>query len=165
MVASRRRISPTAYIPIEIGRYGSPKTTLLRLCTSSLRDLGGSLTEQVARDVDQREPSSLLWQFVTVGLKEYLDSLVAGMNLNSERRALEIDFVTAPGFAAHDGIGHLHSCEWLIGQGGFMAGLRYRPRAFERAACKSAVSTLMRAAAARTMKPWATSFPCAIADS
>jgi hypothetical protein len=143
--APRRRLDapscPHRDPPLEIVR-GGPRVPLLNLCASSLRGLGGRLAEQMARNVDQCEPSSFLRQFSTVGLKEYLDSLFAGMNFHSERRALEIDFVTPPGFAANDCVGHLHSCERLRGQSGVMASLRYLPEAFASAATERGLADI-----------------------
>jgi hypothetical protein len=46
----------------------------------SFGGLGGRLAEQVARDVDQREPPPFFGQFGGVGLDEYLDGLVAGIS-------------------------------------------------------------------------------------
>jgi hypothetical protein len=43
----------------------------------SFRGLGGCPAEQVARDVDQREPSSFFGQFGGVGLYEYFDGFSA----------------------------------------------------------------------------------------
>jgi hypothetical protein len=60
----------------------------------SFGGLGSGLGEQVARDVDQGEPSSFFWQFIGVGFDEYFDRFVAGMNFDTQRAALEIDFVT-----------------------------------------------------------------------
>jgi len=67
--ASHRRRS--AHILIEIRRYKDR-----RAACAPLRGFGGCPTEQVAGDVDQREPSSFLRQFGTVGFKEH--RLVAG---------------------------------------------------------------------------------------
>jgi hypothetical protein len=54
----------------------------------------------VARDVDQGEPSSFFWQFVRVGFDEYFGGFVAGINFDTQRGALEIDFVTPSRFTA-----------------------------------------------------------------
>jgi len=51
------------------------------------------VTEQVARDAEHSKPPSLLRQFLGVGFDEYLDGFVAGMNFDSQRAFLEIDFV------------------------------------------------------------------------
>jgi hypothetical protein len=77
--------------------------------------LGGRLAEQVARDVDQREPSSFFRQFGGVGLDEYFDSFVAGVDFDAQSAALEIDFVTPPRFTANNCMRHLRSYERLRG--------------------------------------------------
>jgi hypothetical protein len=81
----------------------------------SFGGLGGRLAEQVARDVDQREPPPFFGQFGGVGLDEYLDGLVAGINFDTQRAALEIDFVTPSRFTANNCMGHLRSYERLKG--------------------------------------------------
>jgi hypothetical protein len=81
----------------------------------SFGGLGSGLAEQVARDVDQGEPSSFFWQFVGVGFDEYFDGFIAGMNFNTQRAALEIDFVTPSRFTANNRVGHLRSYERLKG--------------------------------------------------
>jgi hypothetical protein len=48
----------------------------------SLGGFGSGLAEQASWNVDQRESSSLLWQFVGVGLHDYLDSFVAGVDFD-----------------------------------------------------------------------------------
>ena len=53
----------------------------------SFGGLGCRLAEQVARDVDQREPPPFFGQFGGVGLDEYLDGLVAGINFDTQRAA------------------------------------------------------------------------------
>ena len=96
----------------------------------SFGGLGSGLAEQVARDVDQGEPSSFFWQFVGVGFDEYFDGFVAGMNFDTQRAALEIDFVTPSRFTANNCVGHLRSYERLKGWEGAKASLRYVPRPF-----------------------------------
>ena len=81
----------------------------------SFGGLGSRLAEQVARDVDQREPPPFFGQFGGVGLDEYLDGLVAGINFDTQRAALEIDFVTPSRFTANNCMGHLRSYERLKG--------------------------------------------------
>ncbi len=81
----------------------------------SFGGLGGRLAEQVARDVDQREPPPFFGQFGGVGLDEYLNGLVAGINFDTQRAALEIDFVTPSRFTANNCMGHLRSYERLKG--------------------------------------------------
>ena len=71
--------------------------------------LGSGLAEQVAGNVDQREQSSFLRQLVGVGLDEYFEGFVAGMNFDTQRAALEIDFVTPSRFTANNCVGHLRS--------------------------------------------------------
>ena len=77
--------------------------------------LSGGSAEEVARDIDQREPSSFFGQFGGVGLDEYFDGFVAGMNFDTQRAALEIDFVTPSRFTANNCVGHLRSYERLKG--------------------------------------------------
>ena len=81
----------------------------------SFGGLSSGLAEQVARDVDQGEPSSFFWQFVGVGFDEYFDGFVAGMNFDTQRAALEIDFVTPSRFTANNCVRHLRSYERLKG--------------------------------------------------
>ena len=81
----------------------------------SFGGFGSGLAEQVARDVDQGEPSSFFWQFVGVGFDEYFDGFVAGMNFDTQCAALEIDFVTPSRFTANNCVGHLRSYERLKG--------------------------------------------------
>jgi len=81
----------------------------------SFGGLGSGLAEQVARNVDQGEPSSFFWQFVGVGFDEYFDGFVAGVNFDTQRAALEIDFVTPSRFTANNCVGHLRSYERLKG--------------------------------------------------
>ena len=81
----------------------------------SFRGLSCRLAEQVTRDVDQREPSPFFGQFGGVGLDEYFDGFVAGVNFDTQRAALEIDFVTPSRFAANNCVRHLPSSERLKG--------------------------------------------------
>jgi hypothetical protein len=81
----------------------------------SFRGLSGCPAEQVARDVDQREPSSFFGQFGGVGLYEYFEGFVARINFDTQRAALEIDFVTPSRFTANNCVGHLRSYEGLKG--------------------------------------------------
>jgi HpcH/HpaI aldolase/citrate lyase family len=81
----------------------------------SFGGLGSGLAEQVTRDVDQREPSSFFGQFGGVGLDEYFDGFVTGMNFDTQRAAFEIDFVTPSRFTANNCVGHLRSYERLKG--------------------------------------------------
>jgi hypothetical protein len=48
----------------------------------SLGGFGSGLAEQASWNVDQRESSSLLWQFVGVGFHDYLDSFIAGVDFD-----------------------------------------------------------------------------------
>ena len=61
------------------------------------------------------------WQFVGVGFDEYFDGFVAGVNFNTQRAALEIDFVTPSRFTANNCVGHLRSYERLKGWEGVKA--------------------------------------------
>jgi len=51
------------------------------------------LAEQAPWNVDQRESSSLLWQFVGVGFDDYLDSFFAGVDFDPHGTVFKIDFV------------------------------------------------------------------------
>ena len=64
------------------------------------------MAEQASWNVDERESSSLLWQFVGVGFHDDLDSFVAGVDFGPYRAIFEIDFVPSAGFAADYGMGH-----------------------------------------------------------
>jgi hypothetical protein len=86
---------------------GRADFSLPKHCVFSFRGLGGRLAEQVARDVNQREPPPFFRQFVCVGLDEDFDGFVAGMNFDSQRRALEINLVTPSRFTANNCVGHL----------------------------------------------------------
>jgi hypothetical protein len=77
--------------------------------------LSGRSAEEVARDIDQREPSSFFGQFGGVGLYEYFDGFVACIDFDTQRAALEIDFVTPSRFAANNCVCHLPSYERLKG--------------------------------------------------
>ena len=59
----------------------------------SLRGLGSGLAEQAPWNVDQRESSSLLWQFVGVGFDDYLDGFLAGVDFDAYGAVFKIDFV------------------------------------------------------------------------
>src|ERR1700677_5153080 len=76
----------------------------------SLGGFGSGLAEQASWNVDQRESSSLLWQFVGVGFHDYLDSFVAGVDCDPHGAIFKIDFVLSARFAADDGMGHLRAC-------------------------------------------------------
>jgi hypothetical protein len=79
----------------------------------SFGGLGSGLA--VARDVDQGEPSSFFWQIVGVGFDEYFDGFVAGMDFDTQRAVLEIDFVPPSGFTANNCMGHLRAYKKLKG--------------------------------------------------
>ena len=61
----------------------------------SLGGLGGGLAEQAPWDVEQRESSSLLWQFVGVGFDDYLDGFLAGVYFDAYGAVFKIDFVSS----------------------------------------------------------------------
>jgi hypothetical protein len=61
----------------------------------SLGGLGGGLAEQAPWDVEQRESSSLLWQFIGVGFDDYLDGLLAGVDFDEHGAVSKIDFVSS----------------------------------------------------------------------
>jgi hypothetical protein len=61
----------------------------------SLCYLGGGLAEQGPWNVDQRESSSLLWQFVGVGFDDDLNSFFAGVDFDPHGAVFKIDFVPA----------------------------------------------------------------------
>jgi hypothetical protein len=77
----------------------------------SLCYLGGGLAEQGPWNVDQRESSSLLWQFVGVGFDDDLNSFFAGVDFDPHGAVFKIDFVPAARFAADNGMGHLWAYE------------------------------------------------------
>jgi hypothetical protein len=60
----------------------------------SLGGLGGGLAEQAPWDVEQRESSSLLWQFIGVGFDDYLDGFLAGVDFDAHGAVSKIDFVS-----------------------------------------------------------------------
>jgi hypothetical protein len=102
-MALEARASATALLPL-------PKPLVFPFC-----GLGNGLAEQVARDVDQGEPTSFFWQFVGVGFDEYFDRFVAGVDFDSQRAFFEIDFVPPSGFAANNCKGHLRPYNGLKG--------------------------------------------------
>jgi Patatin-like phospholipase len=61
----------------------------------SLGGLGGGLAEQAPWDVEQRESSSLLWQFIGVGFDDYLDGFLAGVDFDEHGAVSKIDFVSS----------------------------------------------------------------------
>jgi hypothetical protein len=77
--------------------------------------LGSGFAEQASWNVDQRESSSLLWQFVGVGFHDYLDSFIAGVDFDPHGAVFKIDFVPSARFAADDSMGHLRACGMLKG--------------------------------------------------
>jgi hypothetical protein len=81
----------------------------------SLGGFGSGLAEQASWNVDQRESSSLLWQFVGVGFHDYLDSFIAGVDFDPHGAVFKIDFVPSARFAADDSMGHLRACGMLKG--------------------------------------------------
>jgi hypothetical protein len=62
----------------------------------SFGGLGGRLAEQVARDVDQREPPPFFGQFGGVGLDEYLDAKTLREIGRLERTLLTLDWISDP---------------------------------------------------------------------
>src|ERR1700677_2846390 len=72
----------------------------------SLGGLGGGLAEQAPWDVEQRESSSLLWQFIGVGFDDYLDGFLAGVDFDAHGAVSKIEVVPSACFAANNSIGH-----------------------------------------------------------
>src|SRR6202023_145018 len=70
------------------------------------RRCAGGFTKQVAWKVEKLEAPTLLRERLEIRLDENLDSLVAGINLDTNRRVAEIDLVASSVCSANDGVGH-----------------------------------------------------------
>jgi hypothetical protein len=72
----------------------------------------------VAGNVEKREAPTLLWERLEIRLDETLDSLFAGINLDTNRRVAKFNLVASPVFSSNYGVGHW---VWLseINGGGF----------------------------------------------
>ena len=90
-MASRghRGLFPKSYAKDICGRAGFwvRYRSLFRFAVSAVAWL------KAPRNVDQRESSSFLWQFVGVGFDDYLDSFFAGVDFDPHGTVFKIDFV------------------------------------------------------------------------
>jgi hypothetical protein len=68
------------------GRYRS----LCRLAVSAVAWLN-----KLRGMFEQRESSSLLWQFIGVGFDDYLDGFLAGVDFDAHGAVSKIDFVSS----------------------------------------------------------------------
>jgi hypothetical protein len=77
------------------------------------RHCGGGFAKQVARNIEDGEAPTLLWEHLGIRLDENLDGLFAGINLDTNRRFAKVDLVLSSVRSSNDGVGHyrraLHS--------------------------------------------------------
>ena len=70
------------------------------------RRCGGGFAKQMAGNVEKGEAPTFFRHRIEIRLDENLDSLVAGINLDTNRRVAEIDLVASSVCSANDGVGH-----------------------------------------------------------
>jgi hypothetical protein len=67
---------------------------------------GGGFAKKVARNVEDGEAPTLLWEHVEIRLDENLDGLFAGMNVDTNRRVAKVNLVASSVRSSNDGVGH-----------------------------------------------------------
>jgi hypothetical protein len=67
---------------------------------------GGGFAKQVAGNVEKGEAPTLLWERLEIHLDEDLDTLFAGINLDTNGCVGKVDLVASPVRSSNDGVGH-----------------------------------------------------------
>src|SRR6266446_7023273 len=70
------------------------------------RCCAGGFAKLVARDVENGEAPTLLWERLKIRLDENLDRLFTGMNLDTNGRIAKVNFVASSVLSSNDDVGH-----------------------------------------------------------
>jgi hypothetical protein len=73
---------------------------------STSRCCAGGFAKLVAGNVENGEAPTPLWEGLEIRLDKNLDRLLAGINLDPNRRIAKINLVASPVLSSDDGVGH-----------------------------------------------------------
>jgi len=75
-------------------------------CRSASRRCTGGFAKLVAGNVENGKAPTLLWKRLEIRLDKNLNRLVAGINLNTNRRIAKVHLVASSVHSSNDGVGH-----------------------------------------------------------